>query len=82
MTVTVTVTEALARMPASCDLPHIYHHGTMVCVLATRTHTMANTYHVCLLHKTLLLVKMKKKKLLKIQSLPKVLRSQAMRSTT
>ncbi len=30
----------------------------------------------------LLLVKMKEKKLLKIQSLPKVLRSQAMRSTT
>jgi hypothetical protein len=30
----------------------------------------------------LLLVKMKEKKLLKMQSLPKVLRSQAMRSTT
>jgi hypothetical protein len=30
----------------------------------------------------LLLVKMKEKKLLKIQSLPKVLRAQAMRSTT
>jgi hypothetical protein len=32
--------------------------------------------------KNLLLVKMKEKKLLKMQSLPKVLRSQAMRSTT
>jgi hypothetical protein len=32
--------------------------------------------------KNLLLVKMKEKKLLKIQSLPKVLRAQAMRSTT
>jgi hypothetical protein len=32
--------------------------------------------------KPLLLVKMKEKKLLKIQSLPKELRSQAMRSTT
>ncbi len=50
----------------------------------TATYTRAKRrWHGATAHKKhLLLVKMKEKKLLKMQSLPKVLRSQAMRSTT
>ncbi len=59
-----------------------------VCVYLFFIYTCIHKYMHTYIHTNsiyiyvLLLVKMKEKKLLKIQSLPKVLRSQAMRSTT
>ncbi len=58
----------------SCMSAYQDHHHTLVLLLFNFQKFPPN--------KNLLLVKMKEKKLLKMQSLPKVLRSQAMRSTT
>jgi hypothetical protein len=50
--------------------------------IVTKSAACASYKSTELRKKILLLVKMKEKKLLKIRSLPKVLRAQAMRSTT